>query len=363
MSVSKYTPASVDQRGWERSDFPIICEACLGPNPYIRMTKSEYDAECKMCTRPFTVFRWKPARDARFKQTEICQTCAKLRNVCQVCLLDLEYGLPTQLRDRVLSQAGIDVSEAPSGDTNREFSQDLAESRLEAGQAVAYEKLEPTTVLMKLARSTPYVKRTESTTCAFWLRGECRRGTACPFRHEAPQQPQPQQSSADAAAAPREKLYGIGEAEAALGRRPQAAGALAPPADPAVRTLYVGNLEAATTELDVRDAFERHGELEGVRLLAGKGCAFVTFARREAAEEAAAALFGKLVLRDRPVRIAWGRKLDGPQQHGARPSSSSSSVPAPPGATLAAPAGSAALLSAPAAYPSMDPRQQGAAAK
>ncbi|PKA65793.1 Zinc finger CCCH domain-containing protein 40 [Apostasia shenzhenica] len=75
--------------GWERSDFPIICESCLGDNPYVRMA--------------FTVFRWRPGRDARFKKTEICQTCSKLKNVCQVCLLDLEYGLPVQVRDTALS--------------------------------------------------------------------------------------------------------------------------------------------------------------------------------------------------------------------------------------------------------------------
>ena len=33
----------------------------------------------------------------RYKKTEVCQTCAKTKNVCQTCLLDLEYGLPVQV--------------------------------------------------------------------------------------------------------------------------------------------------------------------------------------------------------------------------------------------------------------------------
>ena len=53
----------------------------------------------------------------RYKHTVICQTCAKIKNVCQTCLLDLEYGLPTQVRDAAL---GI-KSAAPSSDINREY--------------------------------------------------------------------------------------------------------------------------------------------------------------------------------------------------------------------------------------------------
>lgn len=82
-------------------------------------TRAEYDKECKICTRPFTVFRWRPGRDARYKKSEICQTCSKLKNVCQVCLLDLEYGLPVQVRDTALSISSNDA--IPKSDVNREY--------------------------------------------------------------------------------------------------------------------------------------------------------------------------------------------------------------------------------------------------
>ena len=37
--------------------------------------------------------------DRRYKSTIICQTCCKVKNVCQTCLFDLEFGLPVQVRD------------------------------------------------------------------------------------------------------------------------------------------------------------------------------------------------------------------------------------------------------------------------
>ena len=64
--------------------------------------KEKYGKECKICARPFTVFRWCPGAGMRYKKTEVCQTCSKLKNVCQTCLLDLEYGLPVQVRDAAL---------------------------------------------------------------------------------------------------------------------------------------------------------------------------------------------------------------------------------------------------------------------
>ena len=79
----------INKVGVESSDFPILCESCLGGNPYVRMSKQEFGHECKICQRPFTVFRWNPGQGSRFKKTEICTTCSKIKGVCQTCLLDL----------------------------------------------------------------------------------------------------------------------------------------------------------------------------------------------------------------------------------------------------------------------------------
>ena len=51
------------------TDFPIVCEVCLGPNPYIRMIKQPNHKECKVSGRVFTSFRWRPGADARYKET------------------------------------------------------------------------------------------------------------------------------------------------------------------------------------------------------------------------------------------------------------------------------------------------------
>uniref|UniRef100_M4F7D4 CRM domain-containing protein n=1 Tax=Brassica campestris TaxID=3711 RepID=M4F7D4_BRACM len=85
--------------GCEQSQFPILCQSCFCDNLYLRMVIADYKIECKVRTRFFTVFRWQPSRTERYKKPDICQTYSKLKNRCQVCLLDLEKGLPVQVSD------------------------------------------------------------------------------------------------------------------------------------------------------------------------------------------------------------------------------------------------------------------------
>ncbi|KAK9120407.1 hypothetical protein Syun_018024 [Stephania yunnanensis] len=294
----------LEKDGWERSDFPIICESCLGDNPYVRMTKADYDKECKICTRPFTVFRWRPGRDARFKKTEVCQTCSKLKNVCQVCLLDLEYGLPVQVRDTALAINSNDA--IPKSDVNREYFAEEHDRRARAGidYESSYGKVRANDTILKLQRTTPYYKRNRAHVCSFYVRGECTRGAECPYRHEMPITGELSQQNI------KDRYYGVNDPVALkllnkAGEMPS----LVPPEDESIKTLYVGGLNERISEQDLRDQFYAHGEIESVRMVLQRACAFVTYTTREAAEKAAEELSNKLVIRGLRLKLLWGKSL------------------------------------------------------
>ena len=145
-----------------------------------------------MCMRPFTVFRWRPSRGASFRETNVCQTCARLKNLCQICLLDLEYGLPSAIRDSMLARAGMNVDEMPENLQNREFQQDILEQEAAKGHAFDYDAVEAKEIIHKLAEANPLIHLAEEhpagskesrPVCKFWASGNCKRGASCPFLH------------------------------------------------------------------------------------------------------------------------------------------------------------------------------------
>ncbi|KAJ0412846.1 hypothetical protein ATCC90586_002476 [Pythium insidiosum] len=182
--------ADTNKAAWENEEFPQLCETCLGDNPYVRMMKDPHGQACKICTRPFTVFRWKPGKRGRYKKTEICQTCARMKNVCQTCILDLQYNLPVQVRDAFLAgeEQGEGRLTVPESDANREwFAQQHNRMLEQEGAVSAYGKITGNhSALLRLARTEPYYKRNRPHLCSFYARGECTRGDACPYLHEMP---------------------------------------------------------------------------------------------------------------------------------------------------------------------------------
>lgn len=82
---------------------------------------------------------------------------------------------------------------------------------------------------------------------------------------------------------------------------------LEPPDDESIRTLYVGGLDARISEQDLRDNFYAHGEIESVKMVLQKACAFITYTTREGAEKAAEELSNKLVIKGLRMKLLWGR--------------------------------------------------------
>ena len=99
-------------------DFPIVCEPCLGGNPYLRMLKGTMGKECRISGRPFNSFRWQGAHN-KWKETVIAPEVAREKNCCMACLNDLEYGVPFHVRDGLLDALGTDM--APESAVNKEF--------------------------------------------------------------------------------------------------------------------------------------------------------------------------------------------------------------------------------------------------
>ncbi|EWM28565.1 zinc finger ccch domain-containing protein [Nannochloropsis gaditana] len=314
--------ADLNKEGWESSDFPLVCETCLGDNPYVRMTKEPAGKACKICDRPFTIFRWRPGAKARFKKTEVCQTCAKMKNVCQTCVLDLTYGLPVQVRDSVLAEAaaageGGAASYAmtvPQSDTNKQWFAGQHDRMVAEGHADSYGKAQINEKLMRLSRAQPYYKRNLPHKCTFYAKGECTRGDRCPFLHEMPtsrSDPLANQNIKD-------RFYGQDDpvAQKMLGRaaskEKEDQAPLIPPTDPEIKTLMVGGMEGgAVTETEMREAFYGFGEVAGVRMVPAKHLAFVEYTTREAAEAAAKALHNNLTLQGLRLRVSWALRPAG----------------------------------------------------
>ena len=290
---------------WENSDFPILCETCLGDNPYVRMTKQVFGQACNICERPYTVFRWKAGKGGRYKKSVLCQTCAKMKNVCQCCIHDLEYNLPVQVRDSVLKKA--EQVAIPQHDANREYFYQQAAGMGE-DMGTSYAKAQANETLRRMARTQPYYKRNLPKICSFFAKGECNRGASCPFRHEMPtdrDDPLSQQKLKD-------RFYGHDDPVALkmLEKRKNAPKLVAP-ADKTITTLWVGGGALGgglVHEADLRDAFYAHGEITSIKVIRQKNCAFVEFAERDQAQAAADALHNKLEIKGQRLRLTWANR-------------------------------------------------------
>jgi RNA recognition motif-containing protein len=78
------------------------------------------------------------------------------------------------------------------------------------------------------------------------------------------------------------------------------------PTDPSNTTVFVGGLSAPINEEELRLYFASFGDITYVKIPPGKGCGFVQFVTRQAAEWAIEQMNGYQIGQSR-IRLSWGR--------------------------------------------------------
>jgi pre-mRNA-splicing factor RBM22/SLT11 len=272
-------PKDPNKKSWESSDVPALCEDCLGSNPYVRMTRERYGQECKLCLRPFTVFRWKQEKGARPRSTVICQSCSRQKNACQSCMLDLTYGLPLAIRDAALKMA----DEAPMSSnviTKQYIAQNL--DKMSEGtipDLTAQTDQAARNLLQRLATSKPY------------YRGPSSDGGANK-QNDAPPQSL------------------IEDVNRIIAKLPLNGTISRPPKDETITSFFVAGVEDDLADYAVREYFGQFGKIKSVFLVHMARCGYVTFELRTNAETAAESLKksgGRFVVKGCRLKATWGK--------------------------------------------------------
>lgn len=304
--------SNINLVGTEQSTFPLVCENCLGDDPYVRMTKADNGGSCKICERAFTCFRWKAGNKGRFKSTIVCQLCARMKNVCQCCLLDLEFGLPVQLRDKYLAENEyVSIPRSRAGIDFQVQQNALALASSSSGALAiegGYTKLSENPHLQRIARTAPYYNGNEAKICSFFLKGECNRGEMCPFRHERPK---------DGSLAKQDifaRYHGVDDPvaeklqkkmDAELARIPKS------PEDQTVTTMFITGIPVTVDQAQMTEYLESQlggfGTIFKIKIIPTSNCGFVEFEKRASAEAAITAKFNALDWEGKRLKVAWAR--------------------------------------------------------
>ncbi|KAJ1489383.1 hypothetical protein T484DRAFT_1937320 [Baffinella frigidus] len=296
------------------TDFPIVCEVCLGPNPYLRMIKQPNAKECKVSGRIMTSFRWKPGAAARYKETVISPEVARAKGVCQCCLMDMEYNLPVGVRDAlVASGGGPDQKQLPETGVNQTYYYDQVAKASREDVEAAYGKM-ANDKLLRMSRAQPYYDRNLPKLCSFWLKGACSRVVQgdCPFRPCCGtfRFPELAGSNPDGMRKLTEALERLGTVEVMRDKsadmeeiKEQMRASQRGSRDQNIRDRYHGTDDLTSKYIGKADKMD----LTPPEVVPASNCAFVTYIERESAEAAAKKLAGVLSIKGARLKLMWGR--------------------------------------------------------
>jgi pre-mRNA-splicing factor RBM22/SLT11 len=201
-----------------------------------------------------------------------------------------------------------------------------------------------------MARTSPYYKRNQAHICSFFVKGECKRGTSCPYRHELPNATDNNNNNNELAHQNiKDRYYGVNDpvANKLINKSGITSNsAITPPQDPDIKTLFLSNvMPNSVTIQDLKDKFYSYGELKEVKIVDKSMCAFISYTTRDSAEAAIKELHNNLVINgnkiysyyklikiDIPIKVYWSNKehTDSKRSSGGPPVVPSISAPNPP---------------------------------
>lgn len=274
------------------SDFPALCSHCLGDKDHIKMVRQQGGEECKLCTRPFTVFRWNAlSSHKKLKKTIICKTCALARNCCQSCMVDLIYGIPLEIRDAALKMAGIPNEYSVESSKNREVKALIADKQEAKNQKVEENFEEKAHAILEALAEKLAARKAL-----------------------VPDKKSPEINNKDVSKIVAKLPFG---------------GNLVAPEDSSIKSFFVFGIPAEMPQYVLSNYCEKFGLLAQTKVIHRAKCGYVTFLTRKVAEEFASSIRNSalsrntrtagLVLLDNkyPIRVSWGtpKPLGASEEH------------------------------------------------
>jgi pre-mRNA-splicing factor RBM22/SLT11 len=148
--------------------------------------------------------------------------------------------------------------------------------------------------------------------CTFYVRGECNRGTACPYRHTdiAEEDLEGMKKGGGSIEQKiRDRFHGINDPVAKkILDKVKETNLPTPPADLNISTLFIGGVTDDTIDEDsIKKQLEPFGKIKAIKMIHRQGCAFACFYARESAERAIEALYDRFFISNKRLKVLWAK--------------------------------------------------------
>lgn len=300
------------------------------------MEKIPNGVECKISKRPCTGFEWR-ANGVK-KQTCVAYAVAAQKNICQVCMNDLTFGLPVGVRDAFLKKAmekGVEGVNEMFGTLPKSrvgldymFNQQIAEKASADAGTLLLEDDSSEAISSLVKGATAHAQDNTGfrfhlpDICPAWVNDSCKLKRSCPRRpccglFKFPELPRGQAERLEAElkkSGPenvhldeslRRSLKGIMQHQNEKQSGKNSSSGAGPN-----RTLFVANLSADASEDQVRTVFSKFPGLIRVSVLPGKApeqgkIAFVEYSSPKEAQFVLS--LSGLMVGSSSVHLSWAR--------------------------------------------------------